>query len=354
MANFVASQLVAAQAKFKTRFQELELRRKQNPALILALKNLTATVPDHNALRTREDRAVNAYLFKRRASSGGTARAARPSGSRGDSIQVGLTWQTISETFSISMKQADANVFSYQEQLMNEMLQVAQNIHDRLGTIFLNYLQAHRNQLSLASPKGATWNNTTDAYEVGSSDKLYFFQKLASIMKQHYYRGQLDVIADPLAFQQAQVLRAQGTQNATNLSFQFDNLNITETTEVIDANYQSGSALAMPEGAFAALPWIPMQNRKGEGDFESYVGGWGVMEDPLGATITSLDESGNAVTVPLTYAIYGYSQASDEQANNGGGQDRLTIFEVSLDIAPTLAPLSGTNESVVNEFAQVA
>ena len=248
MANFVASNLVAAQAKFNTRFQEQELRRKQNPALIMALKNLTATIPDHTVLRTREDRAVNAYLFQRRGSSNGTARAARPTGAKGNSIQTGLSWQTISETFTISMKQGDNNVFSYQEMLMNEMLQVAQNMHDRLGTTCLNYLIAHRNQLFLPAPVGAVWNNTTHAYEVALADNKYFFQKSANIMRQHNYRGLLDIIVDPASYQFAQQLRANGSQNATNLAFQFDQIgNIVETTEVISSAYTGGTALAMPE-----------------------------------------------------------------------------------------------------------
>lgn len=352
MANFVESNLVAAQAKFASRFSELELRRKQNPALVMALKNLTATIPDHIQLRTREDRAVNAYLFKRRGSSNGTARAARPSGSKGNSVQVGLTWQTLAETFQISMKQGDNNVFSYQEMLMNEMLQAAQNLHDRLGTLFLNHLISNRNQLNLADPQGASWNGTADAYEVNAADQTFFFQKLASIMKQHYYRGQLDVIADSLAFQKAQQLRAQGAQNATNLTFQFDELNIVNTTENILSGY-NGTALAMPAGSFAALPWIPKQNRQGYGDYESYNGGYGTMIDPLGATIDGLDENGQPVSVPLTFAVYAYTQAADDQAANGYTQDQVTTFEISIDVAPTLAPVTGANESVVNAFGQL-
>jgi len=353
MANFVASQLVAAQAKFAKNFQDPELRRKQNPALALALKNLTATIPDQQQLRTREDRSMYAYLFQTRQPGSGTARAARPTGSKGNSIQVGLTWQTIVETFTISMKQGDNNVFAYQEMLANELMQAALNLHSRLGTIFLNYMYVHRNQLLLSSPQGATADLTNFDYGVAGNDQLYFFQKVRSIMDQHYYRGQLDIIADSLSFQQAQRLRAQGTQNATNLTFQFDNMDIYNTTETIDSNATNGACLAMPAGTFAALPWIPKQNRTGYGDFESYNGGYGVMSDPLGLTVNELDAQGQVVAVPLEYAVYGFTQASDDQANNGYYQDQVTTFEISIDVAPTLAPLSGSNESVVNEFVQL-
>lgn len=353
MANFVASQLVAAQAKFAKNFQDPELRRKQNPALALALKNLSATIPSHQELRKREDRAVNAYLFVTRQPGNGTARAARPAGTRGNSMQVGLTWQSVVETFSISMKQGDANVFSYQEMLANELMQAMLNIHSRLGTIFLNYMYAHRNQLLLANPQGAVADGANFDYGIAGADSLYFFQKVRSIMDQHYYRGQLDVIADSLSYQNAQKLRAQGEQNATNLTFQFDKMDLYNTTEQIDSNSLAGTALAMPAGSFSALPWIPKENIDGRGDIESYNGGYTTLDDGLGLTLTELDAQGQTITVPLRYAVYAYTQASDDQANNGYSQDQVTTFEISIDVAPTLAPTSGANESIVNEFVQL-
>jgi hypothetical protein len=266
---------------------------------------------------------------------------------------VGLTWQTVSETFAISLKQADNNVFTYQEMLANELMQAVLNIHSRLGTIFLNYLYAHRNQLLLANPQGAAADGVNFDYGVAATDNLYFFQKVRSIMDQHYYRGMLDILADSLSFMQAQKLRAQGTQNATNLTFQFDNMDIYNTTEQIDANATAGSALAMPAGTFAALPWIPIQNRNGYGDYDSYNGGYGVLDDPLGLSVKELDAQNVPVAAPLQYAVYAFTQASDDQANNGYFQDQVTTYEISIDFAPTLAPLSGANESVVNEFVQL-
>jgi len=354
MANFVASQLVAAQAKFAQNFQDPELRRKQNPALALALKNLTATIPGHQELRTREDRTVKGYIFNKRAAGSGSARAARPSGSKGNSTEITFSWQTLAETFAISMKQGDANVFSYQEMLSNEIMQAVLNLHSRIGTTLLNYLYAQRNQLQLTTPQGAAANAGVFRYEVAGSDKDFFFQRVRSIMDQHYYRGMIDIIADSNAYMAAQKLRAQGAQNATNLTFQFDNMDIYNTTENIDTDQAiTGSALAMPAGTFSCLPWIPKQNRAGRGDYESYNGGYGTLVDPLGLTITELDAQGKAVNTPLTYAVYAYTQASDDNANNGYTQDQVTTFEISIDIAATLAPLTGSNETVVQEFAQL-
>lgn len=364
MANYVSSNLVAAQAKFSAEFSAPEIRRKQNPALALALKNLTATIPNHTELRTREDRTVNAYLPKKILPGSGTTRAARPTGAVGDSVQVGLTWQTVAETFSWSFKQGDTNVFAGQDMLQNQIKQAVLNLHSRIGTILLNYLYTTRNQ-TLTIPytnavvQGVSPNASTFAYEVAGSDRNYFFQKAANVMTQLNYLGGLDIIADPNAFVLAQQLRAQGVSNANNTGFQFDRIsNLIMTNEVIDTNYQvNGSALVMPEGMFALLPWIPKQNRVGYGDYDEYVGGWGTLQDPFGLSIDALqmDATGKIVSVatPLTYSLYAYSQASDNSAANGMTQDRVTVFEISLDFAPTLSPLTGANESVVNEFAML-
>ena len=361
MANFVASQLVAAQAKITQRFQEQELRRKQNPAAALAFKNLSATIPGHVELRGREDRPVSAYVFARKAATNGTARASRPSGPKGNTFAYGLTWQTISESFNISLKQGDSNLFSREEMLQNELMQAVQAIHDRLGTTLLAYISAHRNGLPLTSPSGASWNTDNNAYEIASGDATFFFQKLGAIMRQHNYRGLLDVIGDSTAFQKASQLRAQGQQNAQNLAFQFDNINLLETTEAVTAvaGYTKGAAFAMPEATLALLPWIPKQNRNGWGDMDTYNGGYGIMDDPFGTSIMVSVPDPTApgkiisIPVPLQYAVYAYTVPSDDSANNGGTQDQVTTFEISLDIAPTLAPLSGVNESVCSLFAQL-
>lgn len=358
MANYVASNLVAAQAQFAKNFSSPEIRRKQNPALALALQNLQVTIPGQLELRKREDRAVNAYLPKKILPGSGTARAARPTGSAGDSVQIGLTWQSVVETFQISMKQGDTNVFNFQAMLQNQLMQAALNLHSRLGTIFLNYMQTARNQIltipyTSAVVQGVTANATNFSYEVAGSDRNFFFQKIANVMSQLNYQGDLDVITDSNTFLLAQQLRAQGTQNGNNFGFQFDRMTPMQTNEVIDALYsvgQGGAALAMPAGTFAALPWIPLQNRQGKGDYDSYTGGYGTFADPLGLTVNEIDSNGVAVANPLLYSVYAYTQASDNGANNGYLQDQVTVFEISIDVAPTLAPLSGTNESVVNEF----
>lgn len=341
MANYTASALLAAQAKFSKDFNAPELRRKQNPALMMALKNTEVTIPSHKELRKKDNRPVKAYIKTKRAAGSGTAKAHNHTGGKADSAEVTLAWVRFVEPFSINLKQGQSNMFNYQDMLAHEMMQSAQNLHDRAGTAALAYLQSNRCQLSAPQTGGAgTWNNTNYAFEVDAAKEKFFFQHIRSFMGQQNYRGQFDVLADSTMYRLSETLSEQGPGNNTNTSFQFRDLNISETTEVIDANYSNGSALIMPAGSFAGLVWNDPVNLKGKGDYDSYNGGYGIVDDPLG-TGTMFD-------------FHAYTQRSDGSSTGGGVQDETLEAEMSLCIAWALPPLTTANETVVYEAAQMA
>jgi len=65
MANFTPSNLLKAQAILKAQFNEAEMRKRQSAVVGVAMKNNDVLIPSHQVLRTREDRAVSAYVLKR-------------------------------------------------------------------------------------------------------------------------------------------------------------------------------------------------------------------------------------------------------------------------------------------------
>jgi hypothetical protein len=340
VANYTASALLAAQVAFQQKFNDPELRRKQNPALMLGLKNQTVTVVDHQALRLKDSRPVKAYIRTTRAASATAAKAYNHTGTKADSKEVTLAWIQIVEPFAVQLKQAQSNIVKYSEMLQHELMESAKNIHDRAGTLSLAYLQTNRSQLAAPTTNGAgTWNAANYALEIEAAKSNTFYQNVASFMRAQRYRGTLDVIADQVAFRQSQWLNAQGAGNSSNLNFQMGGLNIAETIEAIDANYANGSVLIMPEGAFAALPWNDPANVKGKGDYDSVLGGFGTILDPLGSGL-SLD-------------FHAYTERNDGSALGGGVQDEKLEGELSLTIAWVLAPLSTANETPVWEAAQM-
>lgn len=339
MANYTASALLAAQVAFQQKMNEAELRRKQNPALMMGLKNQSVTVVDHKELKKSLSRPVKAYIKTKRANSAAVAKSHDHAGTKSDSKEVTLAWIQIVEPFTLHLKQAQSNILKYSEMLQHEIMESAKNIHDRAGTLSLAYLQANRTQLAAPATGGAgTWNAVNYALEIEAAKKDFFYQNVSSFMRKQNYRGMLDVIADQTAFRQSQYINAQGAGNNTNLNFQISNMNIAESTEDIDANYENGAVLVMPEGGFAALPWNDPANINGKGNYDSHKGGYGSILDPLGSG--------------LLLDFHAYTERADGSAAGGSVQDEKLEAEVSLTIAWVLSPLSTANETPVWEVAQ--
>jgi hypothetical protein len=339
MANFDVGNLLTAQTILADRYKRPEMRMKPAPAFTLLTGNDNFLIVGAETLKTRDDRTIEAHLLNRTKRSSGSARAHDHTGTIDDSSKVTLTWTTKSDKTAISLKLLDKNMHDFNTVLANKLEQACMNILEDKETEAIAYLVA---QKSTQSPtlKGATFNTVPDAVEVALADKSQFFQILKSVMRQNYFGGQLDIIADPIKMISAEFLNAQGSGNSTNYGFQFNNMNIAESVEYTDADYTSGSVIAMPAGTVAALNWIPKQNRQGWGDYNSYVGGYGTFQ-----------------FMGFTFALHGYASRTNTSATNGDVQDVTMEFELSLDSSFNKAPLVYTTsrtDSVIIQFGQLA
>lgn len=339
MADFSVSNLLAAQTIVNKTYSAPEMRMKPCPAFSLLSSNDNFLFQNVNALKQSVKRPINAYLLKRTKRTSGSAREFNHTGTLDDSMSTTLAWTTKADKTTISLKLLDDNIFSFNTVLANKLAQCAMNILEDKETEAIAYLIAQR---ATAQPtlKNATFNATNDAVEISLANKNLYFQYMSSVMRQNYFSGQLDVIADSFIHGAAEFFGAQGAGNSTNLGYQFQNKLIAESVELTDANYASGVALAMPKGTVGAINWIPIENRNGWGDYNDYTGGFG-----------TFDFMGH------TFALHGYASRTDNSANNGDSQDVTMEFELSLDSSYNKAPLSviaGRTDSVIVEFAQLA
>lgn len=350
MANFSPSNLVAAQTTLIESFTEAEMREKILPSIQLGLKNQNVLVKGAEELRKREDRAVYGYAMSRQVRATGSQRSATHTGNRGDSMQMPLTWNTFSDTFSISLKQMDNNIFSFNQAMAQNIKNCILNIHSAIETANITYLLAAKNQVvETTTPVGSyvTWNATNHVHEIGSSYSNRFTQLAKAVMRSNKYNGNMfDAIFDNQLYTNAEFWASQGGSNAQNTAFQFTGMNINPSIELSDSDYTNGVALVMQPGTYAMIPWIPKQNREGYGDYNSFLGGYGSIIDPI--TNPNGIYSGG-----LVFAVHGYALRADTSSENGVEQDNEMEFEISIDVANALTPLSVANESVVYEFAQM-
>lgn len=339
MANFDTSNLLTAQTMVADKYKAPEMRMKPAPVFGLLSQNSNFLIVGAETLKTRDDRAIEAHLLARTKRNSGSARAHDHTGTFDDSAKVTLTWTTKSDKFAISLKLLNKSVHDFNTVLANKMEQACMNILEDKETEAVAYLRSVR-ATQQPTIKGAVFNAANDAIEIAASDEERAVQRIKSVMRQNYFAGQLDIIADSLMAASAEFVAAQGTGNATNYGFQFGNVNIVESVELTDANYDQGVALVMPAGGAGALNWIPKENRNGEGSYMDYVGGYGVFS-----------------FLGYTFAVHAYAQRSNTSASNGDTQDVTMEFEVSLDSSFNAAPLSYTTnrtDSIVHQFAQLS
>lgn len=310
---------------------------KPAPAFSLLTGNENFLIVEAATLKTRDDRPIEAHLLSRTKRSSGSTRVHNHTGTIDDSQKVTLTWTTKSDKFAISLKLLDKSLFDFNTVLANKFEQACMNILEDKETEAIAYLRAQR-ATQQPTLKGASFNAASDAVEVTASNATSFMQRVKSAMKQNYFGGRLDIIADSNMQIAFDFQSAQGSGNGTNLGFQFPNTNIIESVELEDSNYTDGIIIAMPEKGAAASNWIPKQNRSGWGDYNSYVGGYGTFS-----------------FMGYTFAVHGYAQRADTSGANGDLQDVSMEFEVSLDSSYNKAPLNyttGRTDSVIVEFAQ--
>jgi hypothetical protein len=349
MANYALGVLATGQAIVTSKNQAPEQRRKMPTVMELALKNKEVSIPNADELRVSPLRTVEINYFKDVAAGSGTAKAARHTGTYGDSGKVTLVYVKHVETFSLPRKIAENNILSYEKMFANLYEMKWKNLRKRHDDSALSFLASNKCQLSQAAINAYVagagqsnwWNETNHALEVSGDKATRFIQQAKNFMAARLFPGRYDVVADLQMAAEFEYAMQQGAGNQSNLGWQFADCNISKTTDQIDSNYDKGAIYILPETLFSGFSYNEPLNRKGVNE-DAYVGSLGTVADPFG--------SGAIADISM------YTDRSDTSANTTGGstQDILDQWELSLEIAYALPPLATSGESVLHEIAQVA
>lgn len=342
MANYTPSNYVKAQARLIQAFQNNELRYRVPATFLEYLKNTQIMIPSYQELRTREDRSVSAYFKNRTSRSLGSARTHNHTGTKGDSTELALSWTSYVDEFSISLKQGDNNIFSWEDQFMGEVENVLANFANGLESAAAAHLFASRSGVNVAAVEGS-FDGTDDVFHITeSTNGERAMQITKAVMDINAYKGSYTIFCDTVSYNKFQYQANQGTANTANLSFQFGGATFVHTPDLnadaaaLTTPITKGFWIAVPNGSIAALPWIPKQNRNGV-DLGS-VANFGTLMNPIDG---------------LDYALHSYFEGSDQSAVNGNAQDVLFQYEVSIDVAFDYAPLTTADETPIQAFGLV-
>jgi len=342
MANRTTANLVKAQAKLISLYQAEELRYRY-PATYLQFKlSSPIMIPGYEVLRTREDRTVETNYnlrTKRSLSTGG--RLYNHTGAKGDTSTLTPSWTPYSDTFNMSLKQSDISIYDAQEQMDAELQNVVANFMEEMEVLATAHLFANRSGVNIATAEGS-FNAVDDVWAVPAADVDRSIQITKSVMYANKYSDRnLVFFCDTVSYNNFEFQLAQGSSNATNLSFQSGGVTYVHSVGLgalagaLVGTYTDGFWVAAEMGAFGVLPWIPKQNRNGVS----------TKEQEYGSIINPIDG--------FSYATHSYGTRADDTANNGYQQDEVTQYEISIDQSFLDAPLSVADETIFQAFAIV-
>lgn len=338
MANYAASVLAEAKLILNERYAASEKRLKAAGVFGAFLKNTDLAMPNIGDLRTSASRAEKAYFQNRSKRANAGARTFDHTGTVGDSSEVAISWSTFSDKAQTSLKRSENNLYSDAQLLANELENMFKNIYEASDAASLAYLATNKSLVNSATKNGV-YDTTNDVFEIATADIARFIQYGKSMLRQNFHKGGADLILDPVLYLEAEHYLQQGGGNDTNLAYQRGGISgLYEAITLSDANYAKGAGYFIPEGTIGVVDWIPAKNRQGYGDFESVLGGYGTIQDPISG---------------LTYAIHGYSNRADTSGSGGDAQDVVTEWEVSVDLSFNNSPLSVVDETTIFEVGVI-
>jgi hypothetical protein len=342
MPNKTTANLVKAQAKLIAAFQSSELRFRY-PATYLALRGMSPIMfPNYDVLRTREDRTVETSYATRAIRSLGSARTHNHTGVKSDTAVMTPTWITYSDKFNMSMKQADISIYDAQEQMNLEVQNIISNFMEGYETAATAYLFANRSGANLATAEGV-FDAVDKAFEITTANENRAIQITKIALNANKYPDGCTIFCDSISYAKFEYQAAQGAANSTNLSFQFNGVTFVHSVELgalagaLVSAYSKGFWIVVPTGTVATLPWIPIQNRRGD-----------TSAAPLATYTNILNPVDGEV-----YAMHYFSVGADDTANNGYAQDVVTQYEVSQDLSFVKVPLTAASTTPILAFGIV-
>lgn len=274
-----------------------------------------------------EGAQTEAVYFDRTTDTVTNSRTAAHAGSVGSSNHTTLSFTPYVRNFKTSMKDAQHNVLGANI-LANEIYNAALDIHKAIETDSLAWLESNKTTVNSYSGGYGTFDATNHIFDIANGNQDLILNIIASMMRGNDYNRNLDLVYSPDLDVILRKLRVNGATNADNTAYQFASVNWAGVSNgfVLDAD-ERGEFFAMETGLAAMVARIPLANRLNTvtKNYE-YLS----IPDPLGSG--------------MTFAIHKY-EAGDDTGNYK--QDVVNYYQVSVDIARGLAPLSTAGETVV-------
>jgi len=327
-AGYTTSLLVNAQAKLAKMLEMPEFKHEPYNLIKLMLSRGVGMIPGASldSLLTSDSRTVDTFVFALRSIAAGSARAHDHTlAAFGDTQKVTLSFSIVSGNYGVSLKMGGLNIMSQAEMLAHDLKSALISIDNTIEIAIAAYLSTNKTQHNTADGSFARfgeWDGVGFRWIIPASAESWVFQYIQEVMSINDYDMALDIVTDNVGGAVAAQLAAQGSANATNMGWQFNNMNIVKSRRVADTDYQA-TFYVMPAGTVGLLNRIPGENRAGwTGKNYDYSN----MNDELGSGLIN--------------AVHYYETGADNSGVGAETQDVTFEYENSTDYAMLKAPLS--------------
>jgi hypothetical protein len=354
--NFGTSALLGFQGRMAKGLTQWETRELDTMALYYALENTQffEELYDVKTVKQSVQRPLYAYAFNRITTANGSGMTSFPTGGQGTTAQIALSFVSLTQNFSTWNVNGLDNVMDFDAIFANAATQAMRQIRTGLREAITQFLYTNRTTYGIPTLKGATFNATTNAFEIGSPQP---YSVMTSIMRQNSYNeSEYDLFMDSNLYQNYLFSQAQGVGNATNLAYQFAPTTVTPgvgqigntwedinlgTTIATPSGYTTGTCLMMPRRSFAFVPWMPAlyydpsvnKEVNSMDAFSDYAGGYGTIGD---------NKYRN-----LQYMLFGWRTQSDTSSSNGYAQSQTQQWQIGVNFAMVTAYLSNAGETPI-------
>lgn len=327
-AGYTTSLLVNAQAILSKMMEMPEFKHEPYNLIKLMKSRGVGMIPGASldSLLTSDSRTVDTYIFKLRSIATGSARThAHTLAEFGDTQTVRLSFNIVTANYGVSLKMGGRNIMNQASMLAHDLKSALITIDNTIEIAIASYLSTNKTQHNGASGSFArfgAWDGAGFSWIIPASAESWVFQYIQEVMAINDYDMALDIVCDNVGSAVAAQLAAQGSANATNMGWQFNNMNIVKSRRVADTNYQA-TFYVMPAGTVGLLNRIPKENREGwSGKNYDYSN----MNDELGSGLIN--------------AVHYYETGADNSAVGAETQDVTFEYENSTDYAMLKAPIS--------------
>ena len=337
--SIVATNLKVAQAKLQGAYASNEMRMPSANTYLEVLKGTPLMVPNYMELRTSPSRSLELSLMNRVKRTVATAISATHTGSLVESSVYSPQWSTASVSFSDSLKMFGNNTVSRQEALVssyeNAYLDILENLEDKAQ----DFLFDEKSGVNASTGGGGTFSGADDVYNFPSTSVDVLLQKTKTILEENHYKSRITLYCDSTAYDLFEFQIFQGSGNATNLSFQKDNITFVRSIGLetkfsgLSGTYGTGVWIAVPEGSIGALPYLEAENRAG--------------------ISTRLQTYGTAISPfdGVSMGTHIYEVREDTDSAGGELQDETVQYELSSHMSFFASPISVTDETPIFAFS---